>query len=136
MPCVCMLVAQLCLILCNPVDCSPLGSSTHGIFQASILEWVAISFSRESSHQGIASRSPTLQADSSPSEPPGKPENTGVGCHVLLLRDHPSPGIEPGSPALQADSLPVELSGTTSMLFSRIISNTKKEDSLLCLMTL
>ena len=34
--------------LCNPVDCSPPGSSIHGIFQARILEWVAISFSRES----------------------------------------------------------------------------------------
>ena len=35
--------------LCNPMDCSPSGSSVHGIFQARILEWVAISFSRESS---------------------------------------------------------------------------------------
>ena len=35
--------------LCNPVDCSLLGSSIHGIFQAGILQWVAISFSRRSS---------------------------------------------------------------------------------------
>ena len=41
--------AQLCLTLCDPVDCSPPGSSVHGILQARILEWVAISFSRESS---------------------------------------------------------------------------------------
>ena len=34
--------AQLCLTLCNPVDCSPSGSSVHGIFQAKILEWAAI----------------------------------------------------------------------------------------------
>ena len=40
-------VAQL--TLCNPVDCSPPGSSVHGILQARILEWVAISFSRGSS---------------------------------------------------------------------------------------
>ena len=40
--CVC---AQLCLTLCDPVDCSPPGSSVHGIFQARILEWVAIPFS-------------------------------------------------------------------------------------------
>ena len=39
-------VAQLCPTLCNPVDCSPPGSSVHGILQARILEWVAISFSR------------------------------------------------------------------------------------------
>ena len=42
-------VAQLCLTLCYPVDCSPPGSSLHGIFQARVLEWGAISFSRGSS---------------------------------------------------------------------------------------
>ena len=41
-------VAQLCLTLCDPMDCSPPGSSIHGIFQAKVLEWVAISFSRGS----------------------------------------------------------------------------------------
>ena len=39
-------VTQLCLTLCDPIDCSLPGSSIHGIFQARILEWVAISFSR------------------------------------------------------------------------------------------
>ena len=38
-----------CLTLCNPMDCSLPGSSVHGIFQARVLEWFAISFSRESS---------------------------------------------------------------------------------------
>ena len=42
-------VAQSCLTLCDPVDCSPPGSSIHGIHQARILEWVAVSFSRRSS---------------------------------------------------------------------------------------
>ena len=42
-------VAQSCPTLCNPVDCSLPGSSVHGILQARILEWVAISFSRGSS---------------------------------------------------------------------------------------
>ena len=46
---VCMLVAQSCLTLCNPMNCSPPGSSVHGILQARILEWFAISFSRVSS---------------------------------------------------------------------------------------
>ena len=40
---------QLCWTLCNPMDCGPPGSSVYGIFQARILEWVAISFSRGSS---------------------------------------------------------------------------------------
>ena len=41
--------AQSCLTLCEPVDCSPPSYSVHGISQARILEWVAISFSRGSS---------------------------------------------------------------------------------------
>ena len=44
-----MLVTQLCLTLCKPMDCSLSGSSIHGILQARILDWVAISFSRVSS---------------------------------------------------------------------------------------
>ena len=36
-------VAQSCLTLCDPVDCSLPGSSVHGMFQARVLEWVAIS---------------------------------------------------------------------------------------------
>ena len=37
-------VAQSCLTLCNPMDCSLQGSSIHGIFQARVLEWGAIAF--------------------------------------------------------------------------------------------
>ena len=44
--CVC---AQSCLTLCNPLDCSPLSSSVHGILQARLLKWGAIAFSRGSS---------------------------------------------------------------------------------------
>ena len=40
---------HLCLTLCDPTDCSPPGSSVHGIIQAGILEWEAIPFSRGSS---------------------------------------------------------------------------------------
>ena len=40
---------QLCLTICDPMDCSPPGSSVHGILQARTLEWVAVSFSRRSS---------------------------------------------------------------------------------------
>ena len=43
----CAQLLQSCPTLCNPMDCSPPGSSVHGILQASILEWVAISFSYE-----------------------------------------------------------------------------------------
>ena len=44
-----LVCAQSCTALCNPTDCSPLSSSVHGILQAKILEWVAISSSRRSS---------------------------------------------------------------------------------------
>ena len=47
--CVCAKSLQSCLTLCNPMDCSLPGSPVHGILQARILEWVAISFSRGSS---------------------------------------------------------------------------------------
>ena len=63
----------MCPTLCNPMDCSPPGSSVHEIFQARILEWVAICFSRESSNPGIEPGSPSLQADSLPTELQGKP---------------------------------------------------------------
>ena len=41
-------VAQSCLTLSDPMDCSPPGSSVHGIFQARVLEWGAIAFSNPS----------------------------------------------------------------------------------------
>ena len=41
-----VLVAQSCLTLCDPIDCSPPGSSVHGTLQTRIPEWVSISFSR------------------------------------------------------------------------------------------
>ena len=68
------IVAQACLTLCRPMDCSQTGSSVHGILQARILEWVAISFSRGGLlNTGIKLRLPALWADSLPSELPEKP---------------------------------------------------------------
>ena len=45
----CVSVTKSCLTLCDPMDCSPQGSSVHGIFQVRMLEWVVISYSRGSS---------------------------------------------------------------------------------------
>ena len=76
-----MLVAWLCLTLCDPMNySSPPGSSVHGILKARILEWVAIPFSRGLPDPGIELRFPALQADSLPSEPPGKPR-----CWCVML---------------------------------------------------
>ena len=68
-----LLVAQSCPTLCNPMDCSSPVSSVHGILQARILKWVAISFSRGSSRprDGTQTRSAALRVDSSPPESPG-----------------------------------------------------------------
>ena len=44
--CVCVLVAQSCPTLCDPLNCSPPDSFVHGILQARILQWIAILFSR------------------------------------------------------------------------------------------
>ena len=72
--------AQSCLTLCDPMDCSPPGSSVHGILQARILEWVAIPFSRGSSgnqgmklHLSLSLKFLHQQVDSLPLVPPGKP---------------------------------------------------------------
>ena len=59
--CVRAKLLQLCLTLCDPMNCSPPGSSGHGIHQARILEWVAPG---DLPCPGIESTSPTLQADS------------------------------------------------------------------------
>ena len=49
----CAKFLQSCPTVCNPMDCSPPGSSVQGILQARILEWVAISFSKGSSHRDL-----------------------------------------------------------------------------------
>ena len=63
-----MKVAQSSLALCDPID-----YTVHRILQVRILEWVAVSFSRDLPNPEIKPRSPTLQADSFPAELSGKP---------------------------------------------------------------
>ena len=71
--CACVLVTQSCLTLCDSMHCSPPGCSVHGVSQARVLEWVAFPSSGDLPNTGIKLGSPELQADSLPSEPPGKP---------------------------------------------------------------
>ena len=86
-PCVC-LVPQLCLTLCDSMDCTPPGSSVHEIFQARILEWVVISFSGGSSQSRLKPTSPALQADSLPTAPVGKPlPPSDLYSHVTFSGD-------------------------------------------------
>ena len=67
-------VAQSYPTFGDPMDCSLPGFSLHGIFQARVLEWGAISFSGDLPDPGVKPRFPILQADALLSEPPGKPK--------------------------------------------------------------
>ena len=68
-----VLVAQSCLTLFNPMDCSPSGSCVHGILQKEYWSGESCPPLGDLSDPGTKPRSPALQADSSPSKPPGKP---------------------------------------------------------------
>ena len=78
----CCLVAKSCLTLCDPMDCSLPGSSVHGIFQARILEWEVIPFSR-GALPGIKPIPPALEMDSLPLSYQGNP----YIYRVLILID-------------------------------------------------
>ena len=70
----CCLVTKLCLTLSDPMDYSLTRSFVHGISQARILQWVAISFSRDLPDPGIKSTSPTLGGRFFTTKLPGKPK--------------------------------------------------------------
>ena len=76
-------VTQLCLTLCDPMDYSPWNSLDQNtrVGRLSLLQGI---------FPGIEPRSPTLQADSLPPEPQGKPKSTGVGSWSLLQQIFPT----------------------------------------------
>ena len=77
-----MLVAQSCLTLYNSMDSSPPGPSMHGILQARLLEWVAISFSMGSSQPRDQTRVSDI-TDTLPSELLGKPPCEIYGLQLI-----------------------------------------------------
>ena len=82
--CAVFLVTLSCPTLCNPMDCSPPGSSVHGISQQEYWSGLPCPPPGDLPNRGIEPSSPTLQADSLSFEPPGKPKNTRVGSLSLL----------------------------------------------------
>ena len=78
-------VTQSCLTLCYSMD-----YTVHGILQARILEWVALPFSRGSSHPRNWTQVSQIAGDSLPVEPQGKPKNTGMGSLSLLQQIFPT----------------------------------------------
>ena len=99
-----VLASQLCLTLCDHLDCSPPGSSVHGIPQTRMLEWVVMSFSRGSSQTRDRTQVSYIASDSLPSEPPGKPalelksesESHSVVCNSLRPHGLHHPWNSPG----------------------------------------
>ena len=78
-----VLVTQSCPTLCNPMDCSPPGSSVHGIFQAGILSGLSFPSPGDLPNSGVEPRSPELHADSLLTEPPGKLQNHTNKCGAM-----------------------------------------------------
>ena len=105
------LVTQSCVIFCDPVDCSPPGSSVHG--------------DSPGKNTGVGCHAFLQEIFTSQGSNPGLPHYRWILCHLshqgspripkwvpIPSPGHlPDPGIELGSPALQADSLQVELTG-------------------------
>ena len=86
-----MLVTQSYSTLCNFMDCSLPGFSVHGTPQVRIQEWVAIPSPVDLPDAGIKPRSPALQADSLPSEPPELPNQPITGS---FLAREPKKGLQ------------------------------------------
>ena len=126
-------VAQSCLTLSNPMDCSPPGPSIHGSFQARVLEWGTIEGLSSVQFSSVAQSCPTL-SDPVDCSPPSSSihgifqarvlewgaiafsdiyiyihtHKMGLMlsiCFILNMSLKTFPGIKPRSPALQADSL-------------------------------
>ena len=93
------LVAHSCLTLCDPTDCSPPGSSVHGVSPDkntgvglhALLQGI---FPTQGSNPGFPCC--RVQTDYLPSEPPGKPKNTGVGSLSLLQGNFPNQELNQG----------------------------------------
>ena len=109
---VCCLVTKSCLTPCNPMDCNVPGSYVHGILQARILEWIAISSLGDLPDPGIEPTSPTLTGGVFTTKPPGKPWVSGVLIIQSGLR------LEPGSKFKKILKL-TEKSGITGKLLIR-----------------
>ena len=104
------LVTQLCLTLCDPMDCGPPGSSGHGIFQARILEWVAIPFSKGPSQPRDWTQVSHIAGGIFTSWATGEAQLGWVAYPFSSVSSWPRNWTQ-GSPASQADSLLAELQG-------------------------
>ena len=77
--------AQSCPTLCDPMDCSPPGSSFHGIFQARVLEWAAISSSRGTSQPWYQTHFSCIAGRFFTTELPGKSFESQRGEQLIIV---------------------------------------------------
>ena len=94
------------------MDCSPPGSSVHGIFQAKVLEWGAIAFSVSCFSHIQLFVTPWTVACQAPLSMGFSRQKYWSGLPFPPPGDLPDPVIEPASPALRADSLPLSYLGS------------------------
>ena len=99
------------------MNCCLPGSSVHGIFQARILEWVAVPFFRGSSLPRDQTPVFHISGDFSIFWATRETQEYQIGQHIHSPADPLNPGIKPGCPTLQADFLPAELWENPSKMF-------------------
>ena len=117
------LVAQSCPTLCDPMECSHKAPLSMGFSRQEYWSGLPCPSPADLPNPGIKPRSPTLEAESLPSEPPGKPKNTGVGSLSFLQGNFPTQELNQGL-LLQADSLPAELLGKLALHKTVLCANT------------
>ena len=123
---VCVLSCSVVFHSCNPIDCSPPGSPVHGILQASILEWVAISFSNTYIYVHICTHvraqwffaTPRTVAPQAPLSMEFSRQAYWSGLPLPSPGDLPDSRIESTSPAWQVDSLPLSRQRSPTMIYT------------------
>ena len=90
------LVAKLCLTFCNPMECRPPGSSAMGFSRKEYWSGLSCPLLEDLPSPWIKLRPSASQGDSLPSEPPGKPKNTGVGSLSFLQGIFPTQELNQG----------------------------------------
>ena len=132
-------VAQWCPTLSDPMDCSPPGSSVHGIFQARALEWGAIALSVFVCMLSQFSRvqlfvTPWSVARQAPLSMGFSRQEYWSGLPFPSPGDLPDPGIEPRSPASEADALTCEPPGNSHVIKRHLLLGRKTMTNIDCIL--
>ena len=122
MPVLCCSTAQLCLTLCDPMDCT-----VHGLFQARILEWVAFPFSRGSPQPRDWTQVSCIVGRFFTSWATREAQEYSSGYSIPSPAVLPNWGTEPRYPELQVDSLPTELPGKPTNSIEKITKQCGKQ---------